>query len=856
MLYFSRWKTILIWVTVVAGLLISLPNLLSRSHLDALPDWLPKRSMTLGLDLQGGSYILLQVDRPSLEKARLQSLLSDARNALRGARVGFSNLSESGNGVDITLLDPGQTDAARTALRPLSEAISSGLLSGGSVSEVSIDEPQAGRFRLGLTEAGLNLRTSNAVSQSIEVVRRRVDELGTTEPVIQRQGNDRIMVQVPGLQDPQRLKTLLDKTAQLTFRLVDTTASADEVARGGRPPAGTQLLMTGDTPPRPVLVQNQVMVSGANLSNAQAGFSQQTNESVVDITFDSRGAQQFGAVTQQNVGRPFAIVLDNVVLSAPTIREAIIGGRAQISGSFTTQSANDLAVLLRAGALPATLNIIEERTVGPGLGADSIKAGQMAAIVGGVFVIGFMLLCYGFLGLLANIALTINIVLLVALLTLLGATLTLPGIAGIVLTMGMAVDSNVLIYERIYEERRNGRSVVQSLDAGFSKAIGTIMDANVTSLIAAAILFYLGSGPVRGFAVTLALGIVTTVFTATTLTRWLVAIWFKTRRPREVPRGWWTPIPHGTRIGFMKVRNFAFTATATVSIIALVGFFSGFVNYGIDFTGGTVIEARAKSGQDDVAKIREDLSSIIEGEIQVQEFGSEGDVLIRYGVQTADAGRPQASVEAARTALSAEYDVQRVEVVGPTVSGELAYAAFAGLIAAMIGIAIYVWFRFEWQFAIGALVATAHDAIMTLGLFVVTGLEFNLSSIAAVLTVIGYSLNDTVVVFDRMRENLRKYKKMPVAEVIDLSLNETLSRTILTASTALLALAALYFFGGEVIRGFVAPMIVGVVVGIYSSIYIAAPLLIFFKLRGDQTAEDADTKKAAASGNSPTVGKA
>ncbi len=837
MLYFARWKTLLIWATILVGVLVAVPNVLPQSVRDQLPSWLPHRTMTLGLDLQGGSYILLQVDRDSLVQARIQSIAEDVRNTLRTARIGYTAVSESGTGVSVRLRDPAQAAAAREALQPLLQPVSAGLL-GGTVTELSLNEPQPGIFQVNLTDQGINYRLSTAVSQSIEVVRRRVDELGTTEPSIQRQGTDRIMVQVPGLDDPNRLKNLLNQTAQLSFRLVDLTADPAAVASGAaRAPAGSELLYEKDTN-RPILVQRQVMVSGNNLTDAQPGFSPNGNMPVVNIRFDSQGGQRFGAVTQANVNKPFAIVLDDQVLSAPNINEPILGGSAQISGNFTTQSANDLAVLLRAGALPANLDIEEERTVGPGLGADAVEAGEMAGIIGGIFVIGFMLLTYGFLGLLANIALIVNIVLLIALLTMLGATLTLPGIAGIVLTMGMAVDSNVLIYERIYEERRNGRPVVQALDAGFNKAIGTIMDANITSLIAAGILFYLGSGPVRGFAVTLALGIITTIFTATTLTRWLVAFWYKRRRPKEVPRGWWTPIPHGTKIGFMKVRNVAFTVTGAVSILALVGFFSGFVNYGIDFTGGTVIRAHAVNGEANVAQIREDLSSVIEGDVQVQELGSDGEVLIRYGIQPGDAASNQASVQAAQQALGDQYEFPGVEVVGPAVSGELAYAAFGGLVAALIGIAIYVWFRFEWQFAIGALVATAHDAIMTLGLYVVTGLEFNLSSIAAVLTVIGYSLNDTVVVFDRMRENLRKYKKMPIADVIDLSLNETLSRTILTASTALLALAALYFFGGDVIRGFVAPMIVGVVVGIYSSIYIAAPLLIFFKLRGDQFADE------------------
>ncbi len=411
MLYFSRWKTTFIWLAVLLGVLFALPNLLTEQQRASLPSFMPKQPMTLGLDLQGGSYVLLEVDRASLINDRLQSLREDVQVSLRSANVGFTNLRENNGAIQFALRDPAQAQAARAALQGLTSPISSGLLAGGSVTETDLTEPQPGTYRLALTNAGIDYRLSTAVSQSIEVVRRRVDELGTTEPVIQRQGLDRIMVQVPGLQDPARLKSLLNQTARLTFRLVDVNNSAEAVASGAQPlPAGDELLETTDTKPHPILVQRQVMISGENLTDAQAGFEQQTNQPVVNIRFDARGAQRFGQVTQENVGRPFAIVLDNKVLSAPNIREPILGGQAQISGNFTVQSANDLAVLLRAGALPATLDIIEERTVGPGLGADSIAAGKAAGIIGGALVVVFMFVAYGFLGVIANIALLVNVI--------------------------------------------------------------------------------------------------------------------------------------------------------------------------------------------------------------------------------------------------------------------------------------------------------------------------------------------------------------------------------------------------------------------------------------------------------------
>jgi SecD/SecF fusion protein len=601
----------------------------------------------------------------------------------------------------------------------------------------------------------------------------------------------------------------------------------------GRPPAGSDVLNSKDDPPVPYLVQNQVIVSGDSLVDAQATFDQQSNEPVISFRFDSKGAQRFAQATQQNVGRPFAIILDKEVISAPVINEPILGGSGQISGSFTIESANELALLLRAGALPASLTVIEERTVGPGLGADSITAGKIASLIAGALVIAFMLFAYGYLGLLANIALLANVAMIIAVLSLLGATLTLPGIAGIVLTVGMAVDSNVLIYERVREERRGGRSLIQSMDSGFSQALATIIDANLTTFIAAAVLYFLGSGPVKGFAVTLGIGIITTVFTAFTLTRWLVAYWIRVKRPKEIPNGLFRLVPEVTTINFMRFRNYTFAFSIITSLISLGWFAYKDMNYGIDFRGGSIIEVQAKGPSADVANIRARLGELNLGDVQVQSFGTEKDVLIRVESQDLGDGAEQTAVFKVRSTLAEDYDFRRVEVVGSTVSAELIRNGVLGLFAALFAIVIYVWMRFEWQFGLGALIATGHDIVLTLGLFAITGMEFNLTSIAAILTIMGYSLNDTVVVYDRVRENLRRFKKMPIVELLDLSMNQTLSRTVLTGLTTLLALGALWLFGGEVIRSFVFAMLFGIVVGTYSSIFIAGPLLILFKLRSN-----------------------
>jgi SecD/SecF fusion protein len=830
MLYFSTWKTVLIWLVVGIGALVAAPNLYTQNFRDSLPAIFPTKPMTLGLDLQGGSHLLLQVDRETLVKDRLATLRDDARNLLRTDKIGYTDLAILGDReVTLKLTDAKDAEVAQEALSGLADPVTSGLFGAGGVNEVELGIENGTDVSLKLTEEGITARLGSAVTQSIEVIGRRVNELGTTEPTIQRQGNDRILVQVPGLDDPQRLKDILGKTAKLTFQFVDRTMPAQE-AITGRPPAGTTVLYSQDDPPVPYVIENRVIVSGENLADAQTGYDQRTSEAIVSFRFDTKGAQRFGLATQQNVGREFAIVLDNQVISAPVIREPILGGAGQISGNFTTESATDLSVLLRAGALPADLTIIEERTVGPGLGADSINAGVVASIIAAVLVVVFMLGAYGFLGIIANIALAVNIILIIAALSLMGATLTLPGIAGIVLTVGMAVDSNVLIFERVREERKWGRSVIQSLDEGFTKALATIVDSNLTTLIAAVVLFFLGSGPVKGFAVTLALGIITTVFTAFTLTRWLVSVWLRRTKPKELPRGI-KLVPEVTNVPFMAWRKYAFAFTAITSLATIGGLFVKDMNYGIDFRGGSMIEVQAKAEKADISAIRNGLNELNLGEVQVQEFGNPRDVLIRIESQGAGEQGEQSAIAKARSSLEADYNVRRVEVVGPTVSGELTRNGLIGVGVSLVLILIYVWIRFEWQFAIGAIVATGHDVILTLGLFLFTGLEFNLASIAAILTILGYSLNDTVVVYDRVRENLRKFKKMPMAELLDASVNQTLSRTVYTALTTLLALVALWIFGGEVIRTFVVAMIFGIVIGTYSSIFVAGPLLIFFKLR-------------------------
>ncbi|MES5483267.1 protein translocase subunit SecD [Bradyrhizobium sp. INPA03-11B] len=533
MLYFTRWRALGIILTALVVCLCAVPNFFPEAQVKTWPTWAQRR-LVLGLDLQGGSYLLLEVDSNYVKKDKLEQVRDDARKALRDAKIQFTGGVQIRNdAVEARITKEADVPAALTKLREVAQPIG-GLLGSSGQRDVDVTDAGGGLIRLTVSQPAMIERMRKTIEQSIQIVERRVNELGTVEPLIQRQGTDRILVQVPGLQDPTHLKELLGKTAKMEFRMVDTSVSADQ-AQQGRVPPDSELLMSASPPPVPYVVKKQVLVSGGELSDAQPGFDQRTGEAIVSFKFNTSGARKFAQATADNVGQPFAIVLDNKVISAPVIREPITGGQGQISGSFTVQSANDLAILMRAGALPAPLTVVEERTVGPGLGQDSIEKGELAAYVGSILVIVFMLITYRLFGVFANIAVAINVAMIFGLLSLLNATLTLPGIAGIVLTVGIAVDSNVLIYERIREELRGGRNAISAIDAGFKRALATILDSNITTFIAAAVLFYIGTGPVRGFAVTLGIGIITTVFTAFTLTRLIVAAWVRWKRPQTVP---------------------------------------------------------------------------------------------------------------------------------------------------------------------------------------------------------------------------------------------------------------------------------------------------------------------------------
>jgi preprotein translocase subunit SecD len=532
MMNLARWKVVLVVLATVLGALFTLPNLLPANVRDGLPGFMPKNTLHLGLDLQGGSDLLYSVDTVALRNERLTNMAEDVRTTLRDKQIAFTDLAVNGPEIGLRITDPAQANDALNALRTTVGAPLAGTPGGR---DVTVSTAPDQRLRIAFVPEAFDAEASKAVEQNIEVIRRRIDQMGTKEPQIDRRGKNRIDIQAAGESDPEKLKAIIGQTAKLTFQMVDEQASPEDIA-AGRVPPGDELLASTDGSAANYVVRKRSVVTGEMLTNAQPGFDQQTGQSVVTFRFNGIGARRFGDATRQNIGKRFAIVLDKKVISAPVIETAIAGGSGQIHGHFTPESANELSVLLRAGALPAPMKVEQQRTVGAELGADAVKAGATSAIVGLVATMVFMLLIYGVLfGGISLIALAVNAVMIVGVMSFTQATLTLPGIAGLILTLAVAVDANVLIYERMRDELRAGRKLIDSMEAGFARAWGTIFDANMTHIFSALIMFNLGSGPVKGFAWTLSVGVLTTVFSAVLVTQVLLAWWFKAARPKTLP---------------------------------------------------------------------------------------------------------------------------------------------------------------------------------------------------------------------------------------------------------------------------------------------------------------------------------
>jgi preprotein translocase subunit SecD len=530
MLTLSRWKVTAVILSVIFGILFTLPNLLPQKTLDALPGWVPHQKLNLGLDLQGGSYLLYEVDTDALRAERLTNMVEDVRTTLRNDQINFGELGESGGIVRVRVTDADKVDQAVSLLRksvggPLQGAI------GGR--DTRIDNKGNGQLELSFVPEAAKADAAKAVDQSIETIRRRIDSLGTKEPIITRQGYNRIVIQAAGESDPARLQAVIGQTAKLTFQMVDETVSNEDIA-AGRVPPGVMILPSSEAGRPPIAVAKRALVTGEDLVDANQTFDQ-NGAAAVGFRFGGSGARKFGDATTRNVGKRFAIVLDNKYISDPRINQPLPGGSGIITGNFTPEGAAELALLLRSGALPAKLNLEEQRTVGAELGADAVRAGTISLAIGAAAMLVFIVLAYGLFGIFAGVALVVNVLMIVGIMSMTQATLTFPGIAGLILTLAVAVDANVLIYERMRDEAAAGRSPMSAADTGFRRAMVSIMDANITSLISAAIMFGFGSGPIKGFAWTLSIGVFTSVFTAIIITQVLIGWWFKATKPKKLP---------------------------------------------------------------------------------------------------------------------------------------------------------------------------------------------------------------------------------------------------------------------------------------------------------------------------------
>jgi len=870
MLQIDLWKRVMIWGVVALGLLLAAPNGFYdrvERHNDAAtlieagsedprlledfslwPNWMPSGLVNLGLDLRGGAHLLAEVRVEDVYFSRVEGMWPEIRDLLREERgtIGPIRLQQSPNAPELRIRlmeNPDQAEYAAGLVRGLARPVVS--LTGAGASDIDV-RVEGDLIIVSLSEAEQLATDERTVRQALEIIRNRIDEVGTREPTIQRQGADRILIQVPGIGSAAELKEIIGTTAQLTFQpVVGRTSDPDD-----RPGSGNEILPSGDEREQGTyyILERAPVVTGEELVNAQTDFDQNGRPAVA-FQFNPTGARKFGDYTAANVGSPFAIVLDGEVISAPVIQSHIPGGSGIITGNFTVEESTNLAVLLRAGALPAELEFLEERTIGPELGADSIAAGQIACIVAFVLVLVYMVLSYGLFGIFANIALIINVGLIFGLLSLIGATLTLPGIAGIVLTIGMAVDANVLVFERIREEVKSAKGPARAIELGYEKALSAITDANITTFITALILYAMGSGPVRGFAITLGLGIITSVFTAIFVTRLLVVMYHERKRPKTVLQGRALRlVPENTNWDFFRKWRMWLGISGVLIVVAFGSFLLQGLNFGIDFRGGTTIRTESTEPID-IGQYRASIQELQLGDISITEvfdptFGPDQNVaMIRIQAQEGQESVSTDVIMQVEEALQLEIpDIQftSVESVGPKVSGELIQTAAIAVILAIAAVLIYIWLRFEWQFAVGAVAALVHDVVLTIGIFSELQIQFDLAIIAALLTIVGYSLNDTVVVFDRVRENLRKYKKRPLNEVLNLSINETLSRTVMTSVTTLLALGALFVLGGDVIRGFVFAMIWGVIVGTYSSVFVASAVLLWLGVKRDWSKPDAN----------------
>jgi SecD/SecF fusion protein len=808
-------------VLLLLAVVTALPNFLSKDTRDRLPPWATSQTVPLGLDLQGGAHMLLAIDRGNLANARLQELRQILVSEMRALNLNPATIRADG-----TSLSAPANDALLAAL----QAAASATTQPGTPPDFTVDLSD-GVARLSLTPSGLDRAANDAADASLEVIRHRVDQVGVSEPVISRVGDDRILVQMPGVENPAQLRELLGSTAKMSFQMV---------APGPGP--GVTLLPlrdgTGEIP-----VEDRVALSGDRLDAAASGFEADTGRPMVTFDFDRQGGAAFAEITVANVGQRFAVVLDGEVLTAPVIQQAIPGGQGQITGDFTLEEAQTLAVLLTSGALPASLDVIEERSVGAALGADSIRAGLITGAIGLALVVAIMVGLYGTWGLLASAILGLNVMLTLTALGLLGATLTLPGIAGIILCLGIAVDSNILIFSRIREESAKGAIAIKALTLGYGRAWATILDANITTLLAMLLLFMFGAGAIRGFAVTMSLGIVISMFTAVALMRFMMETLVRRRKLKRLSIApLFGGVPAPGRLSFMRRGRLALAISAVLSLGSLGLLVMPGPNLGIDFTGGVQMILRSDAPVP-LSELRAAIAAQVPGDASLQAFGDPKEALIRVQGEAGQA--TVAAVERAATDVIPDAVFNQIDLVGPTISGELATTGLLALGLAVLAMLAYIWVRFEWHFAAGAIAVLFLDVTKTFGVIALMGWEVNLTTIVALLTLIGYSVNDKVVVYDRIREHLAGGSDEPLADVIDRSLNQVLARCIFTSGTTLAAIVPMAIWGGPAVSGFAWPMIAGVTIATASSLFVAGPVLAWLAQRNKVAAmQDALSNQA------------
>lgn len=817
-----------------------------------IPDWWKKylapAGLKLGLDLQGGMHIVLQVD---LEKAAENSLdlsASDFKSALAAKNINAVRMDAGTPGAILfTLPNTGAIDAVKQILTDSFPNLDS---------QVEAEAGAFPRITLRLKKDEIDFIKKNAVNQSLEIIRNRIDQFGVAEPIVLRQGENQIVVQLPGVKDPERAMSLIGQTAQLEFKMVaeapglNPAQMVEEVVKTGqwrtgdsrkqlnlalqnRLPQGSEIYFekvvdnkTKKESKVPILLETPVLMTGEMVKNAQVRIGGNFNEPYVSLDLTSRGGQVFAALTEKSVGKRLAIVLDETVRSAPVIREKILGGSAQISGSFTHNEATDLAIVLRVGALPAPVDIIQNLTVGASLGQDSINKGLFSGLLGTLLVVVFMLIYYRLSGLIANLALVLNILLLFVGLAMLGSTLTLPGIAGIILSIGMAVDANVLIYERMRDEFALGKSVRAGVDAGFNKAFWSVVDAQVTTLITALVLFLFGTGPIKGFAITLSLGIIFNLFAVLFGCRLMYDILFSLKKIKEIK---FFELVHKSHFNFMGVRKIAFAISIALSLLGVIAFIQiarGHANMGIDFSGGSMLQYKT-----DKAFALQDVRSALAANgfagVDLQQVTNENRLIVKIKASEEKVGNLSDRITAVLAKEQADkgFSLESKSEIGSSVSADLRSKALLSVGLSMLAIILYLGLRFDFQFGLAATVATFHDVLIVLGVCWLMDMEMTLLIITALLTLAGYSLNDTVVIFDRIRENMEKHDDLGLHDIINISINQVLARSIITVLTVLLTVTCLFFFGGATIHDFSFALLIGLLVGTYSSIFVASPLL-------------------------------